>query len=204
MPEWVESLLVMWSGGIDSTYELAYNLLARPRLKIHAHHIRVNNFQGRAAYEKKAIQAILPKLERLAPGRFIYSESGIDLGQCQWIPYDMALVCFGAGACALNAHHASKEPTSGIAKIDAWTIGTHHKEGHYESRFKMIEPIVAGVMWPYDPPKFVLGTTPTKSAELAFLNHYGILEDCWYCRTPMNGNPCGRCHTCNEVKEATV
>ena len=40
-------MIVMWSGGIDSTFKLAY-LLRETEYQVHAHHVNIVNHEGRA------------------------------------------------------------------------------------------------------------------------------------------------------------
>lgn len=183
--------LVMWSGGIDSTYKLAF-LLKETTEKIHVHHVYINNREGRVILEAEAIKKLFPKLQAIRT--FTFSESTVDHRQYSHIPYDMAVVCFEAGACARD--HTFVE---GKERITHWTIGTHQSEGHWQRRFDAIEPIVGGVCFPHDAPKFDLGRMPPKGEEIEYLRALNLFDDCFYCRMPVDGKACGKCPTCKEV-----
>jgi tRNA U34 2-thiouridine synthase MnmA/TrmU len=50
-------MIVMWSGGIDSTFKLAY-LLKETEYQIHAHHVHIINREGRSKQEQAACRAL--------------------------------------------------------------------------------------------------------------------------------------------------
>jgi 7-cyano-7-deazaguanine synthase in queuosine biosynthesis len=62
--------------------------------------------------------------------------------------------------------------------------------------------MVNAVCFPHDYPAFEMGKVVTKKEEMIYLDDLGLLADCWYCRTPRAGRPCGRCGTCEDVKAA--
>jgi hypothetical protein len=186
-------MIVMWSGGIDSTFKLAY-LLKETEYQVHAHHVHIVNREGRSKAEHLACVALRPKLKAIR--RFAYTESRIDHRQHDKIPFDMAIVAFEAGVAARSGEGRSSEP------FTHWTIGTHKAEGHYQRRFDLYEPMVNAVCFPSDYPAFEMGKVVTKKEEMIYLDELGLLADCWYCRTPRAGRPCGRCGTCENVKVA--
>src|SRR5262245_7463426 len=186
-------MIVMWSGGIDSTFKLAY-LLKETEYQVHAHHVHIVNHEGRAAAERAACRALRPKLKAIRD--FAYTESRIDHRQHQHIPFDMAIVAFEAGVVARTGNARGAEP------FTHWTIGTHKAEGHYQRRFDLYEPMVNAVCFPQDYPAFEMGKVVTKQEEMTYLVDLGLLADCWYCRTPRAGKPCRTCGSCVEVKRA--
>ena len=186
-------MIVMWSGGIDSTFKLAY-LLKETEYQIHAHHVHLVNREGRSQAERAACIALRPKLKALRS--FGYTESRIDHSRHRGIPYDMAIVAFEAAVVARSGNDRGAEP------FTHWTIGTHKAEGHYQRRFDLYESMVNAVCFPYDNPIFEMGKVVTKKEEMTYLDDLGLLADCWYCRTPRAGRRCGTCGTCGEVKRA--
>lgn len=186
----IKNILVMWSGGIDSTYVLA-KLLKDTKHQVHAHHICLVNPEHRDRAETEAIKKLMPRLQAIR--EFTYSETLIDHTRCPGFAYDMAIVCFEAGIVAKG--FAQKD----LKKIDLWTIGTHEAEGHWQERFDVISQATRAATWPYDAPKFYLDVLVSKVEEMQYLDVRGILGDCWYCRTPNQGKPCGTCKTCKEV-----
>jgi len=190
-------ILVMWSGGIDSTYTLA-KLLKETDLKILAHHIFLKNCENRHLSEQYAVQKLGEKLRAIRP--FSYTWNMIDDSYLPTIPYDMARVCFEAGAVSKAFYHA-RDPKF----IKKWTIGTHKAEGHWQERWDVISSATRSAEWSpgrTDFIEFELQPMATKEEEMKYLDGLGLLEDCWYCRTPKEGKPCESCKTCMEVKNA--
>jgi 7-cyano-7-deazaguanine synthase in queuosine biosynthesis len=186
-------MIVMWSGGIDSTFKLAY-LLKETEYQIHAHHVNIVNHEGRARAERAACTVLRRKLKALR--EFAYTESTVDHSEHEKIPFDMAIVAFEAGVVARSGDGRHVEP------FTHWTIGTHKAEGHFQRRFDLYEPMVNAVCFPGDYPVFEMGKVVTKAEEIAYLEDLGLFGDCWYCRFPRAGRPCGRCGTCKDVKRA--
>jgi len=186
-------MIVMWSGGIDSTFKLAY-LLRETEYQIHAHHVNIVNHEGRARSERAACTALRRRLKALRA--FAYTESTVDHSEHDKIPFDMAIVAFEAGVVARSADGRRVEP------FTHWTIGTHKAEGHFQRRFDLYEPMVNAVCFPGDYPAFEMGKVVTKAEEIAYLEDLGLLRDCWYCRFPRTGRACGQCGTCKDVKRA--
>jgi hypothetical protein len=81
-------MIVMWSGGIDSTFKLAY-LLKETEYQIHAHHVHIINREGRSQKEQAACRALRPRLKAIRG--FTYTESRIDHRQHRGIPFDLVL-----------------------------------------------------------------------------------------------------------------
>ena len=186
-------MIVMWSGGIDSTFKLAY-LLRETEYQIHAHHVNIVNHEGRARAERAACITLRRKLKALR--EFAYTESTVDHSEHAKIPFDMAIVAFEAGVVARSGDGRHVEP------FTHWTIGTHKAEGHFQRRFDLYEPMVNAVCFPGDYPAFEMGKVVTKAEEIAYLEDLGLFGDCWYCRFPRAGRACGRCGTCKDVKRA--
>lgn len=203
----------MASGGIDSTYELAYRLKETDDI-IHMHHIHLVNMEGRAEVEEKALNALLPKLQAIRP--FITSSSLVNHSEYRHINFDMFIVCHEA------ASRARAQMVPGRKPFTHWTIGTHQREGHWEERWKLYDPIMqAGCFlgddkkqevykacpeveqYPY--PQFELGKVISKADEIKYLQTLGLMDDVWFCRWPAKGlagySACGKCMPCKEVNK---
>jgi len=141
-------MIVMWSGGIDSTFKLAY-LLKETEYQVHAHHVNIVNHEGRARAERAACIVLRRKLKALR--EFAYTESTVDHSEHEKIPFDMAIVAFEAGVVARSGDGRHVEP------FTHWTIGTHKAEGHFQRRFDLYEPMVNAVCFPGDYPAFEMG-----------------------------------------------
>lgn len=189
--------LVMWSGGIDSTYMLAW-LLTHTKDTIHTHHMQLDNKEGRSQAEATAIKKLRLRLESIRPFTFTASTSTITNRKV--IPYDMLWVGFHAGALI---HHLQDDLNITPTR---WTIGTHLDEGHKEDRWQAVETVARNNADPHPMPKFWLpDPLPHKTDEIKFLKSLNLFEDCWYCRTPIHENntyrPCGACKACVEIQK---
>ena len=189
--------LIMWSGGIDSTYVLA-KALKETDDEIFAHHIHLVNKEKRHVEETKAIIALIPLLRKFR--EFHYTESVVDHSRLPGFPYDMPVVCFEAGV-TMKAWRMR-----GVF-IDEWGIGTNLEEGHWQKRWDVIIHGTKAAYWDdierfNDPPPFKLHDLASKYEEMDFLASHGLLKDCWYCRTPINGFECGNCKSCKEINNA--
>ena len=188
----------MWSGGIDSTYCLARILKESKYERVHAHHIALHNFERRGNAESEALRKLMPKLQQIRP--FTFTENLIDDSMLKdRLPYDMARTCFEAGVI-YKAVFCGQD-----AK---WTIGTHEAEGHNWERWEVIKHATNAGSWHPNQKAFIefeLQPMVSKAAEMKYLADLGLLEDCWYCRTPeRTGKPCERCKTCDEVEDARI
>lgn len=186
----MKKVLVMLSGGPDSIYEAARRLKETDE-EIHLHHISIMNGEGgeeRMMTEQAVVMSAYAGLFQIRPCSF--SRSLINHQEHSRIPYDMALVCFEAGVCA-NAHI----DTAGKTPFTHWTIGTCQEEGHWQERFDELEKITKAVCWKNQAPIFELGTKLlNKKDELDYLTALGL--EWTSCRTPKNGEPCGKCFKC--------
>lgn len=200
----IKNILVMWSGGIDSTYVLAH-LLKETNHNVFAHHIYLKNCERRDQAEARSIRKLVPKLREIRD--FTLSANYVDDSFMPSLTWDMARVCFEAGAISRGWYFA-REPI----KIDIWHIGTCSEEGHWQERFDVISQSTRAAEWHperKDYIKFELYPTVSKAAEMEYLENLGLLKDCWYCRhpqytTPESQEPCGKCKTCAEVMDARM
>lgn len=191
--------LIMWSGGIDSTYVLA-KALSETDDKIFVHHINIVDRERRFLNENQAILQLIPKLINIR--HFYYKETTSERMQMDLI-YNMPLVCFEAGGAMRHWQGAGH-------KIDEWSIGTHMAEGHWQTRWDVIIHATKAAYWEdpkiapgyEEPPPFKLHDLVSKKEEIRYLRDLYLYDSCWYCRTPKDNEPCNNCKTCIEVKES--
>ena len=179
----------MWSGGIDSTYVLA-KMLKETTHQVHVHHIRLINREKRDEAEENACLNLLPKLKEIRD--FTHTTTLINHTRIPEIPYDMAIVCFEAGVVSRALELRGLKPNK-------WTIGTHLAEGHNYERWEVIKHACNAGAWPQTCAEFELFPMVSKKDEMEYLQKLGLFNDCWFCRTPKEGKPCGNCKTCVEV-----
>jgi len=99
--------LLMWSGGLDSTYSLL-RLLEATGDEVHVHHVHANLCRAggarrsrRCEYEASAVAAMLPWLREHCRG-FEYAESRVDLSALPVFARDTTMVMFFAAQAALS------------------------------------------------------------------------------------------------------
>lgn len=187
--------LIMWSGGIDSTYILA-RALRELKDDLVVNHTYLKTFENRQDAEMKAIQALTPKM--LDVRNFIPWKIGHDYSDPPTLIYDMPVFCADAGAIA-KTFRLNKN----LKRIDRWTIGTNAEESHWQTRWDVIVKAANAFAWELDAPQFeFLFPLVSRAEEIRYLKECGIYDDCWFCRTPINNKRCERCPTCHEVSAA--
>jgi 7-cyano-7-deazaguanine synthase in queuosine biosynthesis len=190
----MKNTLIMLSGGLDSVYEATFRLKETDE-NVHLHHIVLINAESKTKHiaEHEVCKKLIPEFKKIRD--FTFSESLINHSQYQQIPFDMAIVCFEAGCVS-----RSRINNPNTLPFTHWTIGTCLEEGHWESRFEKISPIVNSMCWPYDAPKFELGQNLIcKKNELKYVNDLNI--PFMSCRNPIENSPCGKCFKCIEFKK---
>lgn len=198
-------VLLMWSGGIDSTYRLAW-LLKETDYKVHAHHVVLRTKEERADAEGQAIRRMSLYMQQIRP--FSYSENIMDFSELYYVVRDVKAVLFTAGVWSLSyLKHPQQEA------FTHWSMGAHLGE---EGRFEQWKTDLDHMFWRgfYDSevskdqqPAFELFPLVSKAEEIRYLEQECNISESWYCRTPVHKEggmlfACGACHTCLEVAEA--
>ena len=184
--------LVMFSGGVDSTYVLL-KLLCETRDEVFAHHIHLVNYEGRHTVEAQRCRQIVEYCRRSVRA-FHYTESAIDHRGFRFFGIDMISVGFEAG---LVAHSYL---------IPRWTCGISADDQRWEARFRHVEASVAANAFPLAPPEFFLLPRVSKLEEMRYLPPE-LLAMTWSCRKPIvEGDAflaCARCRACRTLATLT-
>lgn len=182
--------LLLFSGGIDSTYVLWDYLKNNPGKPIKVVHVNMKNSERRLAYEKKASQNIVKHLNELYPNTIHYSEFGFDYGTNR-IVQDIEIMGFIIGVVL-------RDPRITVDKVFVCASKTDLNQGRgYETRsrrrFQIIKAVTDRTDVEFDYPikdidrEDLIKTLPKK-----------LLNMTWFCRFPtIQGRPCGRCFTCS-------
>jgi 7-cyano-7-deazaguanine synthase in queuosine biosynthesis len=187
-------LLVMWSGGIDSTL-VVYEALRQGRT-VRAHHIHLASSQGRAAAEERAIAQLVRWLDAQGlPGTLELTRSTTDFGDLRRV-LDVKVWSWWIGVILAYEREIGQVAT------------TQHRQSFpnagYRRRSMQIReqmPALSGrqgrqVEW-------LSPLAGMDKAEIVAAMPDGLLELCWWCRTPdAAGRPCHDCHTCRQVDPA--
>lgn len=192
--------IVMFSGGVDSTYALT-RLLRETDDFLVAHHIHLVNQEGRHLAEARACSRIVDYLkEKIRP--FEYSESTLDRRGMPSFGFDGVVAGFEAGlvsnGCVFkHGKHA-----------DRWTMGLNREEldemqssDWLRDRLRYILNAAEASAYPAKPPEYFRPPVKPKRELLSYLGP--VLSDmCWVCRTPVDGyEPCGKCKSCKRLPQ---
>lgn len=203
--------LVMWSGGLDSTYALV-RLLTETRDEIHVHHVHCNvraddglHRSRRCEYEAEAIATMTPLL-RAQCRPFRYSESRVDLTAFDQFASDVTTMMYFAAQAAL---------TAGLTPFDRIVLGVNADddwEWRPESAACSLRRLLAAWMlktvWESDDVPFIYlwNPRPTKREEAAYLSG-DVVARTASCREPVPAGAPGtgavgfaRCGTCPQCR----
>lgn len=189
-------VLLMWSGGVDSTGTL-YQLLTEPQhkeFKIYAHHIHIVNKEGRVEAEKTACDKIILCL-RNKGFVFDYTENTLDFNFMTGLPTDMDLAYFMTGwICRVD------KTITHISRGRTYDDGLNNAVLDSRERGLKILEILTGV----PTPEHLFTQTHLTKKQVWELMPKELRELCWYCRFPIKNNDgsfsiCGQCHTCHAM-----
>lgn len=197
--------ILMFSGGIDSTY-LAWKLMLDKTKNLHLHHVSIRNDSDKMW--KQQDKAVKPILEYFKDQgfEFEYSESVFEFFGWIRVGFDSDILLLIAQKLAQNfgrskievllgwvpsdmrrsviAERARRHVTSNIweALIES---ATNRKVIDKTLHFPLIEENITKIKMIRDMPQELLDLT-------------------WSCRKPRNGNPCGHCHACRDKSNALI
>lgn len=184
-------LLVMWSGGIDSTLVL-YEALKQGR-HVRAHHIHLASLQGRAAVEERAVAQIVRWLDaQNLPGTLELTRSTTDFGDLRRV-LDVKVWSWWIGV--ILAYERDIRQVATTQHQDSFRNASYRRRS-MQVRKEM--PALAGRRG--QSVKWLSPLADMTKAEIVEATPGGLLELCWWCRTPdPAGRPCHECHTCRQV-----
>lgn len=202
----MSNIVIMFSGGIDSTYMLI-KYLNETNHTIHAHHVNIiNNVEPRWQQEKEAAGSILEYLTKHPGVRpFTHSHSSIDLSKLAHTGWDSDHL----------VHAASRVcPTVFPQQECSIAIGWNHEDVNIPAVADRIQRQVLANLW-----KALIQTTPdpdliapeilypnegtTKRDMIRQLKGSELFGMTWSCRQilPTVTKPCGVCVQCIEIYE---
>jgi hypothetical protein len=207
----VAKVLLLWSGGVESTSSLKW-ALENSDDEIFAHHLAITNVEGRNSYEERAIRTLTPLLAAIRP--FHYDSSVASVCNGEYLALDRHL--YQAFGTLAMMHHGCFELRRGYCAEDQWArewlfLPDGRKIFHYVKGISLEDNYLtkAEGSAPFLP-KHVSLSDITKIHETAYwtkAKHCAYLGDMlqytWSCRTPTpSGSECGSCHSCVEKKYA--
>ena len=187
-------VLVNLSGGIDSAY--CMQLMLEQGHNVLAHHIRLKNWEGRQQLEYKATQDIIKHFRKEGYAKQIkYHETGFDYGTLRYIAYDIHIWTFFTGIILTNP--SLKKSIEGVV-ISSHQDSPFMRDTERDSRRReLIKSMLSG--WE---PKWLYPIGHLLKKDVVRACPKDLLDLCWWCRRPYRNKPCGRCHTCRQVKGA--
>ena len=192
--------LVLFSGGIDSTYALVKILKDCDDIVI-AHHVHMMNRENRFEEEAIACRNIVDYCKAHFRD-FYFTETTVDRRRFQSTGYDLVVASFEAGI-VVQSFYAD----TGMV-IDRWVTGGNAEDCEIpedgidtmEEKYHAMLLAMQACCHPLTPP--YLFNLPLKP-KAAFIDYLGknLANLCWTCSTPVKhiGKPsteCGTCHTC--------
>lgn len=184
-----ETVLLMFSGGLDST-GVFWELLKTNEI-LHVHHLHLKNVENRTEAENKAVNNILEYMRKIKD--FTYSESKHEYesynGKFIW---DCDIMSFMAGFIC-DAKPSIKNVAIGLTKTDI--------SSSVNARIEKANKIFSA---------FCKATKIYPVKHLTKKEVWDLLPDdlrqlTWSCRTPIYKDneiiPCNRCKTCFEMKK---
>lgn len=196
-----KTTLIMFSGGIDSTYLLKKTLTETDDIVL-AHHIHLMNGERRDQAEAEACKNIKAYCQREFR-EFFYSESTINRRDMAAYGFDAMTCAFEAGVAAINFGqmygHFPDEVMLGYCWED--TQAEHITEERKNYQRLVME---AGQHpYPDGPPAYVWQDPVPKQEMIHYLGT-DLLDMCWSCRTPRVSQgqfrACGNCFACEFMK----
>lgn len=183
--------LIMFSGGVDSTYQLV-KFLKETDDEILAHHVHFLNVEGRHQAEARRCREIV-RFCRKEYRDFRYSETAIDHRGMPFYGYDIIAAGFEAGIVSHGYFMEHKR------MVTRWLAGHCLEEKSSPERLPHVLACVAANCFPLSPPEFLRVKAVSKLEELNYLDPQ-LHRMMWTCRTPIRADngfeECGVCQTC--------
>lgn len=181
--------LLNFSGGIDSTLCLYNYLRDNPHKTLLINHVNLKNHEGRQDVENAAVHKILKKIQEMGYKNFRYIESSFDYGSIGWIVKDHELIAFFSGTIFRAPKY--KDLKNIIVPFIKMEMHTPGREVIYRRVFEALNPDREYNM--------IFPLIDMTKEEIIKATPKELLELTWYCRTPKEGKPCGKCITCVDV-----
>lgn len=201
--------LILFSGGIDSTYLLA-QILRETEDPVIAHHVHLINREKRHNAEAKACKQIVEYC-RANYRDFRFTESTVDRSNFRTMGYDVITVAAEGGIAASNYLLDTGQMP------DFWMLGLNEEEAQAledtkvtgsktttlqkpsQSRLNYLLAAMAASCYPNAPPKYLRPIIKPKRELMEYMGQ-DLVNLCWTCRRPIETNgeftECGECITC--------
>jgi 7-cyano-7-deazaguanine synthase in queuosine biosynthesis len=188
--------LIHFSGGQDSTYALWDWLRKNPDKRCLVHHVHLQNpMETRDKEESRAVKKILRWLRDKGMKNYVYYDSGFQYGSLPGFVKDIQVVAMFT-AIILR----SREFTNVKEVMLSWHKGEVDAD-HIRRGFR-VRAILDACEVPRKRYELVFPIEHLTRAEMAAEMPPELLALCSSCRKPIAGRNCGRCATCQELRDA--
>jgi hypothetical protein len=186
--------LLMFSGGLDSTYVL-FKLLRDTDDVVVVHHIHLLTNLGRHVPEASSCLKIVDYCRKnIRP--FSYSESAIDHRGHRCHGYDLIAAGFEAGMVASSFYAATHK------YVDRWTLGVAKDDPMPAARIKHAQNCCSFNCQHRPAPRLFLFPAVGPREEIEYLPR-DLFDLTWSCRQPTgiphDIRPCGKCVPCRRL-----
>ena len=192
------------SGGVDSTYYLWRYLRENPHEKVLVHHCLLN--EARKEVEKKAADNIVNYILKSGIYNFDYTESRFTRKGIEGSILDIEVIGFLSGLILKNRKYKNiKKILLSYCFEETPIIRSHFAQGlelreldkkHRTKRAITLLETAARKEFEYHIP-YINKTKQEMIAEMP----KELFAMTWYCRSPINNNPCNKCFNCKRVQK---
>lgn len=184
-------ILVMFSGGLDSTGMLWK--LINNKQKIHVHHMNLFNVENRAIAESHAVKKIIKYFKQHAEFGYSESEHHYPRYDNKFI-WDSDIVAFISGSMCLSMPYL-KHVALGMTKTDI--------SGNNSLRERIVR--ATKILEAFTPATKIYPVAEMSKAEIYKMLPAELRDLTWSCRTPIYQNsqaiPCNKCPTCLDLNK---
>lgn len=190
-------ILCMFSGGLDSAGAL-YTLLTNPEYndyKIHVHFIEMLNKERRFQQERQAVAGCIKWFENHCRS-FEFTKSVQDFSfMTHSYPFDSDVYIFVASQIISSSKLNYTGIALGVNRDDFRTDAPNRFIRSYAIRDACFTGLKKQI------PEKIYPVQHLTKQQIWDILPKPVRLQTWSCRTPQNGNPCGRCKPCEERNE---
>jgi 7-cyano-7-deazaguanine synthase in queuosine biosynthesis len=189
--------LIQLSGGVDSAYVLWKWLVENPNEYCLVHHIKLMNYEKRHDNELIAVDKILRWLDSKGLKNYFYVQNTFDYGNFTSVITDSEMCGFNAGILLRGSRWSSiNKILLPIYNVDL-RRSKMQKGGREHNRLEIMRATSKR-----DDYEVVYPLINMSKSDVVRAIPKDLLDLCWYCRVPLNGEKCGTCFTCKEVDKS--
>lgn len=177
--------LIQFSGGIDSAFVLWWWLMNHRDEYCVVHHIDLIHLERRNKQELLAVDRVLNWLDSQGLTNYFYIQNTFDYGNIPGVISDVEVCGFTAGIILSTRRWES------ISKVFFPIYGNETiREKTRREVMKLTSKREVECIYP------LVGL---EKSDVMKMMPFELLKLCWYCRSPLNDEPCHNCHTCIQV-----